>query len=909
MLILIKARAICQINRKVKENVFMSVKASGGSPVAQPELYRTASISTIIQAEQQDRFLQLGELNQLVAFLNSGGKRLEVADILTKNASILVAKAADKIFVGGSAISYLERPQASFSTSENPKETSTINKQLSGNIQTDSLSGLNSLFNTGDSTPPGFKPINISRYGANRMQKSLRDLDWFLRYLTYAIIAGDPNILSVNIRGLRELIDNACSSAAAIIALREMRKTACTIFYTDQDAKELVVQYFNVVISEFEAPALTDTFRKRQFGDSQGLRLPQIYAQAGSQTPRFVMKTSMSVDEKNTVIRACYRQVFERDIFKAYHFNFSDLESQLKNGQLSVKEFIRALGKSRIYQKQFFEPFVNSRVLELAFKHFLGRGPSSITEFQKFFSVLSKRGLPGLVDLLVNSEEYTDYFSEETVPYARGLGEEPQECRNWGPQINLLNYSAPFSKVPQFITLFGDYKQPLPDQHPYGRGNDPLLIQFGAIFPRATVNPQNRPAPFGKDTRRLLIRCGPGIYSQMSSPNLRSRTAGSLGPVVFKLLSNSSVGSAVGEIITSFDRVIRATYLRVFGRPVYAEELLVFKPLERNVKDGTLSIRDFIKNLAKSDAFRALYWEPLFVCKAIEYIHNRLLGRPTYGRQEINQYFDIAYKQSYYKVIDAIMDSPEYLETFGEDTVPYERYITTRAVAMRVSSTNLLRANNKIGQSDEVRRFIQLGRVAELRSDNSIKKRVTQGVSIKRDQNIIFRSISNSNNIDLERVLRAAYRQIFERDIHPFSLGHELINLERAFMARELTVQQLVSKLGSSSIYQKEFYQPYPNTKVIELGTKHFLGRAPNSQAEIRYYNQMLASQGLAAFISSLVNSVEYNTVIGPNTVPYRRFPTLPAANFPNTETLYNNLTKQNDKIVLPSFKPVTGNQ
>ena len=42
----------------------MSVNASGGSPVAQPQLYRTASISTIMQAEQQDRFLQLGELNQ-----------------------------------------------------------------------------------------------------------------------------------------------------------------------------------------------------------------------------------------------------------------------------------------------------------------------------------------------------------------------------------------------------------------------------------------------------------------------------------------------------------------------------------------------------------------------------------------------------------------------------------------------------------------------------------------------------------------------------------------------------------------------------------------------------------------------------------------------------------------------------
>ena len=62
------------------------------------------------------------------------------------------------------------------------------------------------------------------------MKKSLRDLDWFLRYLTYAIVAGDPNILSVNIRGLRELIDNACSSAAATVALREMRKNALNIF-------------------------------------------------------------------------------------------------------------------------------------------------------------------------------------------------------------------------------------------------------------------------------------------------------------------------------------------------------------------------------------------------------------------------------------------------------------------------------------------------------------------------------------------------------------------------------------------------------------------------------------------------------------------------------------------------------
>ena len=85
-----------------------------------------------------------------------------------------------------------------------------------------------------------------------------------------------------------------------------------------------------------------------------------------------------------------------------------------------------------------------------------------------------------------------------------------------------------------------------------------------------------------------------------------------------------------------------------------------------------------------------MYWEPLYICKAIEYIHYRLLGRPTYGRQEINKYFNIAYKQSYYSLIDAMLDSQEYFETFGENTVPYERYITSASLTTRTLPQNIL---------------------------------------------------------------------------------------------------------------------------------------------------------------------------------------------------------------------------
>ena len=874
----------------------MIVKASSGSPLMQPQLYRTASMSTIVQAEQQDRFLQLGELNELVTFLNSGNKRLEVASLLAKNANILVSRAADKIFVGGSAISYLERPQASFLISDLTDSMLDAQK-LVGDSQSSFLGSINSTFSSNDSLPPGFKPINIIRYGSNRMKKSLRDLDWFLRYLTYAIVAGDPNILSVNIRGLRELIDNACSSAAAAVALREMRKIALEIFREDSEGQELVQDYFNVVISEFDASSFTDKVRRRTSGDLQGLRLPQIYAKAGIGKQKFVMKTSLSAEEKNIVIKACYRQIFQRDIAKAYSFEFTDLESQVKNGKLSIKEFARLLGKSSVYKKQFFEPFVNSRVVELAFRHFLGRGLSSLEEFKKYFSILSIRGLEGLIDGLLNSMEYADYFGEETVPYLRGLGEEAQESRNWGAQIDLLRYSTAFRKIPQFVTLFSDYKTNLPDQHPYGLSNDPLLIQFGAIFPNNQINLRKRSAPFGKDTRRILPRSGPGIYSQISSPNLRSKPVGSLGPKIFKLDIEG----------INLDQIIKATYLKIFGRFVYREELLSIKKFENQLKDKQISIREFVRKLAKTSVFRSLYWEPLYVCKAIEYIHNRLLGRPTYGRQEINQYFEIVYQQGYYKMIDSIVDSPEYIESFGDNIVPYERYITPLEVAARNLRSISPIIENRIKKQEN--RFINLGQANRLDSLNSINRKISQGVSLRRSQFVKFK-IDNSTNISKRlQVLRAVYRQLFERDLNTFTVGDEFFNIEQAFMNKEMNVQKVVEKLGTSSLYVKEFYQPYPNTKVIELGTKHFLGRAPNNQAEIRYYNQILASQGLVYFVSTLVNSIEYNSVFGFNTVPYRRFPTLPAANFPNTEKLYNTLTKQNRKIIVPSFNPVAGNQ
>ncbi|MDB9525827.1 phycobilisome rod-core linker polypeptide [Oscillatoria sp. CS-180] len=900
----------------------MTLKASGGSVVARPQLYQTLPVATISQAEQQDRYINKGELEELSSFFTSGAKRLAIAEALTRYSELIVSQAANRIFTGGSPLSYLERLDDSAEEVQMTMSGEVLDDLQASKLGTATyiesngggiFEGIRSIFSVGTPSgpiPPGFRPINVSRYGPGNMQKSLRDMSWFLRYLSYAIVAGDPNIISVNVRGLREIIENACSSAATIVAIQTMRFAALRYFREDAEASEIVTQYFDVLLDEFKAPTPSNKLRQRPSDDLQGLELPQIYFNAAERRPKYAMKPGLSSSEKQSIVKAAYRQVFERDIQRAYSLGISDLESKVKNGEISMKEFIRRLCKSPLYRKNFYEPYINSRALELAFRHILGRGPSSREEVQDYFAIISKGGLSALVDALVDSKEYADYFGEETVPYIRGLGQEAQECRNWGPQFDLFNYSAPFRKVPQFVTLFSAYEQPLPDQHVYGSGNDPLEIQFGAIFPKETRNPDATPAFFNKDTRRILIRRGAGIDNQLSNPAARPKNPGSLGPKVFKLDQIPATGNTQASVRyseSSTQAVITAAYRQVFGRELYEGQRL--KTAEIKLENGDITVREFIRALAKSEIFRKMYWTSLYVMKAVEYIHRRLLGRPTYGRQETNKYFDICSKKGFYALVDAIIDSKEYDESFGEDTIPYERYLTPAGLAMRTVRGGAM-ADRGMAQDmpETTPRFVELGQATGVRTMPDVQMRVSQGVNRQRQQTKIFKLTTTADKTSLSLIIQAAYRQIFERDIAPYIVQNEFKVLESRLSNGEINLKEFIEGLGCSQLYLKEFYAPYPNTKVIELGTKHFLGRAPVDQQEIRKYNQILAKQGLKGFIREMVNSPEYTECFGEDVVPFRRFPTLPAANFPNTERLYNQLTKQNNDLVVPSFEPVNSN-
>ncbi|MGC1308153.1 MAG: phycobilisome rod-core linker polypeptide [Phormidesmis sp.] len=645
----------------------MTDRINGGSPVVHSPQYHTVPTTLIDGAKQRDRYLNQSEAKALSAFLSTGLQRLEIAQILAQQSDKIVAAGGKRIFVGGNPMAYFEKPEdpvgmpgSGYFVAEDylsPKERvcqksnskGTLVEPAAKDANSNPVSWLKSLFFSGKPSVPGnFQAISISEYGSVRMKRSMRDLGWFLRYITYAIVAGDTSIMTVNTRGLRGVIPEDVTLATAV-ALREMQWKSLSYFAPDSAAAALVKRYFDVLIADYMIEKPSDRLRTGVSKHHQGLYLPESYEESGSLQPRWVMTPDISDIEKDQVIKAAYRQVFEQDVAHLCGTTLNELVSQVKSGHGkngSMAEFVRQLGKSRLYRRLYYEPYTISRSIELACRHFLGRGLSCMEEFQEYFELVADKGFPALVDALINSQEYADYFGEETVPYLRGLGLEAQECRNWGPQLDLFRYSAPVRKVPQFVTAFAGYQQPLPNQHPYGMGNDPLEIQFGAIFPHQNRDPKAQPAHFSEDGRRILIH----------APQKQSAHY-------------------------STEAVMLAAYRQVFGREVLDDQHHTLA--ETQFRDGRITVREFVRQLAKSRPFRRAYWENLYMTKAAEVIHRRLLGRPTYGRRETSKYYDICGRQGFYALIDAIVDSDEYTKVFGEDTVPYERYVTPRGMRLR----------------------------------------------------------------------------------------------------------------------------------------------------------------------------------------------------------------------------------
>ncbi|AGY60544.1 phycobilisome rod-core linker polypeptide [Gloeobacter kilaueensis] len=131
-----------------------------------------------------------------------------------------------------------------------------------------------------------------------------------------------------------------------------------------------------------------------------------------------------SKEEVETVIRAVYRQV----LGNAYVMESERLvvpESQLKRGEISVREFVRQVAKSELYKSRFLYSVPRYRAIELNFKHLLGRAPNGYKEMAYHSSVLDAGGHDAEIDSYLDSDEYQEAYGQDTVPFYRGYRTQP----------------------------------------------------------------------------------------------------------------------------------------------------------------------------------------------------------------------------------------------------------------------------------------------------------------------------------------------------------------------------------------------------------------------------------------------------------------------------------------------------
>jgi phycobilisome rod-core linker protein len=171
-----------------------------------------------------------------------------------------------------------------------------------------------------------------------------------------------------------------------------------------------------------------------QFQEKRSMSLPLLQYKPSSQNHRvssfgvadqnedtpyiYRIEDVSSYTDIQSIIWAAYRQVFsEHEILK---FNRQTaLESQLKTGSLSVRDFIRGLAKSEAYYRLVVSANNNYRLVDITLKRLLGRASYNKDEQIAWSIVIGTKGFSGFVDALLDSEEYTQNFGDNIVPYQR----------------------------------------------------------------------------------------------------------------------------------------------------------------------------------------------------------------------------------------------------------------------------------------------------------------------------------------------------------------------------------------------------------------------------------------------------------------------------------------------------------
>ena len=155
---------------------------------------------SIVNADAEARYLSPGELDRIKSFVVSGERRLRIAQALTDNRERIVKQAGDQLFQ--------KRP---------------------------------------DVVSPGG-----NAYGQEMTATCLRDMDYYLRLITYGVVAGDVTpIEEIGVVGVREMYKSLGTPVEAVAeSVRAMKNVAASMM-SAEDAGEAGA-YFDYLVGAMQ---------------------------------------------------------------------------------------------------------------------------------------------------------------------------------------------------------------------------------------------------------------------------------------------------------------------------------------------------------------------------------------------------------------------------------------------------------------------------------------------------------------------------------------------------------------------------------------------------------------------------------------------------------------------------------
>ncbi|MBC6417937.1 MAG: allophycocyanin [Prochloron sp. SP5CPC1] len=155
---------------------------------------------SIVNADAEARYLSPGELDRIKAFVTGGASRLRIAQIMTESRERIVKEAGDRLFQ--------KRP---------------------------------------DVVSPGG-----NAYGEEMTATCLRDMDYYLRLISYGVVSGDVTpIDEIGLVGVREMYKSLGTDIGAVAqSVREMKDVASSLM-SAEDAAE-AASYFDYVIGAMQ---------------------------------------------------------------------------------------------------------------------------------------------------------------------------------------------------------------------------------------------------------------------------------------------------------------------------------------------------------------------------------------------------------------------------------------------------------------------------------------------------------------------------------------------------------------------------------------------------------------------------------------------------------------------------------